>query len=331
MNTKILLPKDFYTMLSRIEDTSHPRNNSWNPNAFRRELLLAYLNNPKYREWIAFLKKIGVSFAIDGAGLPLLKVRTDMSQRKLIALILDEALGKVYFAKMYSDELFPKRRSYSVPRSLLRWDVKRLAEELSACHSSLSDEEKREFPRVMPLMVWLQSDFFSTYANDSPYDFSMHKADRGCGYDNAETIINFEEEPGLYIIGGLSIPSVYTIRRIDDHEIESALEEFINIESGGTGALSIINYRFVDPKDKNLFGYYDETAFVYHLREKYPYAKIEFVEQLLPVLDMNNPFDIIDTDFGYSYQTDLPKKYLSCRCIDIGVSHIYSVGEYFKR
>lgn len=330
MNTKIQLPKDLYSMLRRIEDTSHPRNNSWNPNAFRRELLLAYLNDPKYREWIAFLKKIGVSFAVDGTGLPLLKVRTDASQRKLIAQILDEALGKVCFAKMYSDELFSKKRSYSVPRSLLRWDVKRMAEELSACRFSLSDEEKREFPRVMPLMVWLQSDCFSTYANDGPFDFSMHKADWGCGYENAETTLNFEEDPGLYLIGGLSIPSVYKIQRIDDRELEAALKEFINMGSGGTGTLSIINNRFVDPKDKNLYGYHDETAFVYHLRKKYPYAKVEFVEQLLPVLDMNNPFDTVDTDLGYSDQTDLPRKYLSCRCIDIG-SHIYPASEFFKR
>lgn len=328
MSNIIELSKDTKEMLGKIQETNHPSVSLWNPNLFRREFLLAYLNDSKFRKWISFLRESGIVFGVDESGYPLLQITTKMSQRKAIAFFLDYALNRDVFSRLYKDRPFSKQKSYALPRVLIRWDFKDVAKRLEKHYLNLEASNRKNFSRVMPLMLWLQADCYSYYSSGQPDDFDVMDADSGLGYVNKNIIIEFIEPGSFYIIGGFDVPTVYNLQRINYNEIETALREFAEAVNHPNHEYSIISNRFVKSDDAH-HGAYDETAFIYFLRKKYPYANIQFVEQLLPVLDKNKPFNISETDYGYAHQTDLPDKYKNCPCIDIGIGHIYKTKEFF--
>ncbi|MFA5422068.1 MAG: hypothetical protein WC344_04780 [Bacilli bacterium] len=330
--SKILeLPVDIKEMLNKINDTGHPRGTSWNPNLFRREFLLAYLNDKNFRQWISFLKENGIAFGVDESGYPLIEIITMMSQRKAIAFFLDSALGHNSFSSLYKERLFSQQKSFTLPRVLIRWDFKDVAKRLENYYLNLVADNRSNFARVMPLMLWLQTDCHSYSSTAQPDDFDDFDADSGLGYESKNTIIEFHEPGSFYIIGGFDVPTVYNLQRIDYYEIEAALHEFYEAVNHPNHEYSIVSNRFVNSNDGVPHDAYDETAFIYFLRKKYPYADIRFVEQLLPVLDTYKPFNISETNYGYAHQTDLPDKYKNCPCIDIGIGHIYKTEEFFKR
>jgi hypothetical protein len=330
MSNIIKLPEDIKEMLGKINDTGHPREKSWNPDLFRREFLLAYLNDKNFRQWISVLKENGVTFGVDNSGYPLVEIITRMSQRNAIAFFLDSALGHNVFSCLYKDRLFAQQKSFSLPRVLLRWDFKDVAKRLENHYLNLESDNRINFARVMPLMLWLQADCYSYSSTAQPDDFDDFDADSGLGYESKNTIIEFPEPGSFYIIGGFDVPTVYNIQRIDYHEVQVTLREFYEEVDHPDHEYSIASNRFVTSNDGVSHDAYDETAFIYFLRKKYPYADIQFVEQLLPVLNTNKPFNISETNYGYAHQTDLPEKYKNCPCIDIGVGHIYKSEEFFK-